>query len=455
MGRGSSRSTSRVRRSRPARSARCSVRAGARARRAVGIGRGRDGPSSRRGCISSVRCSGSGAGAAAPPSGAGLVAHVLRLRPAAFLYGVGLGVGFLTYLTHGTLVVVAVAAVASGRPLSARLCSRRSGWRAGRPRRSLGVRGPPRRAGRWSGGSRTRPRGAGGRWRMRSSSPRCSSPGSWRCSGPRRGSRVRRRRPSCRSRSAPPASRRSRTEALATGARRLRPPASARAARRRRGADRRARGRRDAALGLVRAPGSRRVRCSSRSRSRSSSRALVRGPGWRADASGVREPRLPIAPRAERGPAHPRRGRVARGLGRLGRWGARFPERCGRRAGCARGARVGARRVGGGRGVDRPARRGADVKARRPDRRSWLVGVILAAAVGGAVALPAFSASPPTRGSPNDTSGLLDVREVRFDHSPALRWTFESLRAMDGRPHLGSGTSSSGPTPMAMRRWTR
>ena len=37
--------------------------------------------------------------------------------PAAFLYGLGLGVGFLTYLTHGTLVVVAAAAFASGRPL--------------------------------------------------------------------------------------------------------------------------------------------------------------------------------------------------------------------------------------------------------------------------------------------------------------------------------------------------
>src|SRR4029450_5381056 len=35
----------------------------------------------------------------------------------AFLYGAGLGVGFLTYLAHGTLVVVAVAAVASGKPL--------------------------------------------------------------------------------------------------------------------------------------------------------------------------------------------------------------------------------------------------------------------------------------------------------------------------------------------------
>jgi hypothetical protein len=39
------------------------------------------------------------------------------LPVAAFLYGAGLGVGFITYLTHGTLVVVAVAAGASGRPL--------------------------------------------------------------------------------------------------------------------------------------------------------------------------------------------------------------------------------------------------------------------------------------------------------------------------------------------------
>jgi len=38
------------------------------------------------------------------------------LAPAALLYGVGLGVGFFTYLTHGTLVVVSAAAVASGRP---------------------------------------------------------------------------------------------------------------------------------------------------------------------------------------------------------------------------------------------------------------------------------------------------------------------------------------------------
>lgn len=36
--------------------------------------------------------------------------------PAAFLYGMGLGVGFFTFLAHGTLVVVSAAALASGRP---------------------------------------------------------------------------------------------------------------------------------------------------------------------------------------------------------------------------------------------------------------------------------------------------------------------------------------------------
>jgi hypothetical protein len=36
---------------------------------------------------------------------------------AAFLYGVGLGPGFLTYLGHGTLVVVSAAALAGGRPV--------------------------------------------------------------------------------------------------------------------------------------------------------------------------------------------------------------------------------------------------------------------------------------------------------------------------------------------------
>src|SRR5262245_41238510 len=38
-------------------------------------------------------------------------------RVAAFLYGIGLGPGFLTYLTHGTLVVVAFVAAATGSPL--------------------------------------------------------------------------------------------------------------------------------------------------------------------------------------------------------------------------------------------------------------------------------------------------------------------------------------------------
>ena len=41
--------------------------------------------------------------------------------PAAFLYGAGLGVGFLTYLTHGTLVVVSLAAAGGGRPLAGAL----------------------------------------------------------------------------------------------------------------------------------------------------------------------------------------------------------------------------------------------------------------------------------------------------------------------------------------------
>src|SRR4249920_3846286 len=36
---------------------------------------------------------------------------------AAFLYGLGLGPGFLTYMGHGTVVVLSVAAFSSGRPL--------------------------------------------------------------------------------------------------------------------------------------------------------------------------------------------------------------------------------------------------------------------------------------------------------------------------------------------------
>src|SRR6185295_11756840 len=39
-------------------------------------------------------------------------------RPlAAFLYGAGLGVGFLTFLGHGTLVVVTAGVAATGKPL--------------------------------------------------------------------------------------------------------------------------------------------------------------------------------------------------------------------------------------------------------------------------------------------------------------------------------------------------
>jgi hypothetical protein len=36
--------------------------------------------------------------------------------PASFLYGLGLGIGFFTYLSHGTLVVVSAAALIGGRP---------------------------------------------------------------------------------------------------------------------------------------------------------------------------------------------------------------------------------------------------------------------------------------------------------------------------------------------------
>ena len=68
-------------------------------------------------------------------------------RPvAAMLYGAGLGVGFFTYLAHGTLVVVAFAAVASGRPEIgalvvapfglARGLSAAMSWRSDTPERS-------------------------------------------------------------------------------------------------------------------------------------------------------------------------------------------------------------------------------------------------------------------------------------------------------------------------------
>ena len=43
---------------------------------------------------------------------------------AAFLYGAGLGVGFLTFLSFGTYVAVATSALISGRPLlGAALCA--------------------------------------------------------------------------------------------------------------------------------------------------------------------------------------------------------------------------------------------------------------------------------------------------------------------------------------------
>src|SRR3990170_3466741 len=43
-------------------------------------------------------------------------------RPAfSFLYGVGLGIGFFTFLSHGTLVVVTAASVAAGKPVAAAL----------------------------------------------------------------------------------------------------------------------------------------------------------------------------------------------------------------------------------------------------------------------------------------------------------------------------------------------
>ena len=67
------------------------------------------------------------------------------------------------------------------------------------------------------------------------------------------------------------------------------------------------------------------------------------------------------------------------------------------------------------------------MKARRRDLRDWIVGAIITISVAGALALPAFGASHTDTQDPNDTPGLLDVREVRFDHSPALRWTFDTF----------------------------
>jgi Methylamine utilisation protein MauE len=62
---------------------------------------------------------------------------------AAFLYGLGLGPGFLTYLGHGTVVVVSVAAFASGRPLLGAAVLAPFGLARGLgPVLALGVRSP-------------------------------------------------------------------------------------------------------------------------------------------------------------------------------------------------------------------------------------------------------------------------------------------------------------------------
>ena len=62
---------------------------------------------------------------------------------AAFLYGIGLGPGFLTYLGHGTVVVVSVAAFASGRPLVGAAVLAPFGLARGLgPVLALGVRSP-------------------------------------------------------------------------------------------------------------------------------------------------------------------------------------------------------------------------------------------------------------------------------------------------------------------------
>jgi hypothetical protein len=64
-------------------------------------------------------------------------------RAAALLYGIGLGPGFLTYLGHGTVVVVSVAAFASGRPLVGAAVLAPFGLARGLgPVLALGVRSP-------------------------------------------------------------------------------------------------------------------------------------------------------------------------------------------------------------------------------------------------------------------------------------------------------------------------
>jgi Methylamine utilisation protein MauE len=62
---------------------------------------------------------------------------------AALLYGIGLGPGFLTYLGHGTVVVVSVAAFVSGRPLVGAAVLAPFGLARGLgPVLALGVRSP-------------------------------------------------------------------------------------------------------------------------------------------------------------------------------------------------------------------------------------------------------------------------------------------------------------------------
>ena len=62
---------------------------------------------------------------------------------AAFLYGAGLGVGFLTYLGHGTLVVVSALAFSTGRPLAGALLGAPFGIARGLSvLRAVGVRTP-------------------------------------------------------------------------------------------------------------------------------------------------------------------------------------------------------------------------------------------------------------------------------------------------------------------------
>ena len=106
---------------------------------------------------------------------------------AAFLYGLGLGPGFLTYLGHGTFVVVSVAAFASGRPLLGAAVLAPFGLARGLgPVLAFGVRSPndaaalverlDRSASRPAGGSRTHSRSRRCSWRPSSSSAGSMAP---------------------------------------------------------------------------------------------------------------------------------------------------------------------------------------------------------------------------------------------------------------------------------------